>query len=338
MSGARLWLVGAVCACATLAPAAYVVAASGGAEGEAPARSVRPASSTAGLPAGPHLLFQSTEPQSYGLLAAVPRGTPEAPSVATGRTCERIDARGGRIACLTVDAGLLNTVHAYVLDERLQELHDLPVKGIPSRVRLSPDGSRVAVTVFVTGHSYAGAGFSTSTTIWDTESGQQVAELERFRFTHDGAVVDAADRNFWGVTFSGDGTTFYATMATGGRTHLVRADLARGTGETVADGVECPSLSPDETRVAFKQRRPGDVVSWALAVLDLRTLERNVLPVEHHVDDQPYWLDEDTVTYGAARAQTGEGAGRRDTFAVRADGSAAPHMLRRDAWSLVDGG
>jgi Tol biopolymer transport system component len=193
----------------------------------------------------------------------------------------------------------------------------------------------VAVTVFVTGHSYAAAGFSTSTTVWDTTTGDRVGELEDFDVTLAGDDVDAVDRNFWGVTFAGDGRTFYATMATAGRTHLVRGDLDTGRGEVLAEGVECPSLSPDETRVAFKQRRPGDAVSWTLAVLDLERRTRTVLPVDAEVDDQPYWLDDATVAYGAARGSTGEDASRQDTWTVLADGSAPPRLLREDAWSLV---
>ena len=39
--------------------------------------------------------------------------------------------------------------------------------GIPSRTRLSPDGSLVSTTTFVSGHSYMQVGFSTATEIRD---------------------------------------------------------------------------------------------------------------------------------------------------------------------------
>jgi hypothetical protein len=330
----RVALVVLVSVVALLVPLAYVVAASRTPAGPAEARP--PDGAPAGaLPDRPRLLFRSTQPETYGLLAAVSAADPSSAPVALGRTCDRVDARAGRVVCVSVDGGFLDTVHAHVLDDRLRPLHELDLEGVPSRVRLSPDGERVAVTVFVTGHSYAEAGFSTSTTVWDTDSGEEVGELEQFRFTRDGEQVDAVDRNFWGVTFSRDGRTFYATMATGGRTSLVRGDLATASGEVVTDGVECPSLSPDETRVAYKHRRPGDAARWTLAVLDLDSGERTVLPVDADVDDQPSWLDDDTVAFGAARGSTGQDASRQDTWAVPADGSAPPRMLRADAWSLV---
>ena len=334
MTGTRVRLVVLVSLLAVLVPLAYVVAVSRGTAGPPVARGAQ-SDQGAALPDRPRMLFRSTRPQTYGLLSAVPAAAPSSPPVTSGRSCDRVDARAGRIVCVSVDGGFLDTVHAYVLDDRLQVVHELDITGVPSRVRLSPDGRRVAVTVFVTGHSYAAAGFSTSTTVWDTRTGKRVGELEDFRFVLDGEEVDAADRNFWGVTFADDGSTFYATMATGGRTHLVRGDLERGRGEALAEGVECPSLSPDQTRIAFKQRRPGDAVSWTLGVLDLASGARTVLPVDAQVDDQPYWLDDRTVAYGAARGSTGEDASRQDAWAVPADGSGLPRLVRKDAWSLV---
>ncbi len=59
-------------------------------------------------------------------------------------------------------------------------------------------------------------------------------------------------------------------MATGGRTPLVRGDLAGRTVSTLRQNVECPSLSPDGTRVVFKKRVAGlpAEAPWRLHVLD----------------------------------------------------------------------
>ena len=338
MTDRRVLLAVLVSIFAVAAPLAYVVAVNRSAVHPAEARGASPSSAGPALPSRPRLLFRSTQPETYGLLTAVDAAEPSSAPVASSRTCDRVDARGGRVVCVTTEGGFLDTVRAYVLDEELRTLHELDLKGVPSRLRLSPNGRLVAVTVFVTGHSYATAGFSTSTTIWETSTGDRVGTLEDFRFVVDGKVADAVDRNFWGVTFARDGRTFYATMATGGRTYLVQGDVESRQGKALVEGVECPSLSPDETRVAFKQRLPGNTVTWTLAVLDLESRKRTVLPVDAGIDDQPYWLDDDTVTYGAVRGSSGEAATRQDTWAVPADGSALPRVLREDAWSLVADG
>ena len=58
---------------------------------------------------------------------------------------------------------------------------------------MSSDGRYGAVTMFVSGHSYADAGrFSTATTLIDMDAGRKIADLEQFEVTHDGQRVDAS--------------------------------------------------------------------------------------------------------------------------------------------------
>jgi Tol biopolymer transport system component len=52
----------------------------------------------------------------------------------------------------------------------------------------------------------------------------------------------------------------------------VRGDLAARTLTSVHPDAECPSLSPDGLRVAYKKNvATGSVSHWAIAVLDLRS-------------------------------------------------------------------
>jgi hypothetical protein len=97
------------------------------------------------------------------------------------------------------------------------------------------------------------------------------------------------------------------------------------------DGVECPSVSPDGTRLAFKQRVSGgdSRISWRPAILDLKTLEARVLPESRNVDDQIAWLDSDHVAYGLPV----EGTATSDVWSLAADGSGKPVRVLRDAWS-----
>jgi hypothetical protein len=186
----------------------------------------------------------------------------------------------------------------------------------------------VAWTVFVTGDSYNNGRFSTRAGILDTRTGDLVATLEDFSVILDGRPYSSADLNFWGVTFAADDDTFYATMSTRGRRYLVAGSLAARSVRTVAVNVECPSLSPDGQRIAFKEAVGGDPGrGWRLTVLALDSLHRTALAETRSVDDQAVWLSGSAVAYALPR-----GAGS-DVWQVPADGSGAPAILIPDAAS-----
>ena len=72
--------------------------------------------------------------------------------------------------------------------------------------------------------------------------------------TKDGQRIDRPDFNFWGVTFARDRTSFYATLATGAQRYLVQGSVLARAMEVLHENVECPSLSPDGRRLAYKRR------------------------------------------------------------------------------------
>ena len=117
-------------------------------------------------------------------------------------------------------------------------------------------------------------------------TGAVLFDLAQLAVTRDGEPFEATDFNFWGVTFAHDGRHFYATLATGGKTYLIRGDIATRRATVIASNVECPSLSPDDTKIAFKQRVPGPGVTWRLSVLDLATMTVHHLAETRSVDDQ----------------------------------------------------
>ena len=83
------------------------------------------------------------------------------------------------------------------------------------------------------------------------------------------------DFNFWGVTFSAeDSNRFYATVRSAGKTYLLEGDVGERTMTVLRENVECPSLSPDGTRIAFKKLTDGLIGQWRLHVLDLATMEQ----------------------------------------------------------------
>ncbi|WP_214105511.1 TolB family protein [Acrocarpospora catenulata] len=259
---------------------------------------------------------------SNGLLSTVARADPGGPREVTGVRCDRAYRAGGTVACLT-PVGALTATGLVVMDERLAARRTVPLTGFPNRLRVSASGRMVAWTLFIDGHSYAAAGFSTRTGILDTRTGRLVHSLEEFAITLDGRAYRNADVNFWGVTFAADDNRFYATLSTGGRRHLVAGDFRAGKVWTLRAGVECPSLSPDGTRIAYKAAVNGDPgQGWRLAVLDLAAGTTVPLAGTASVDDQPDWLDDRTVVY---TVQTGDGT--NNVWSVPADGTGGPRLL-----------
>ena len=199
-------------------------------------------------------------------------------------------------------------------------LGKVPLTGIPSRARISADGRLGATTVFVNGDSYAPGDFSTRTDIIDMRTGRIIANLESFAVTRGGEPFDNANFNFWGVTFARDDNRFYATLGSGAQTYLVQGSLKRRTLQVIHDHVECPSLSPDGTRIAFK-RSLNSHGSWRLYVLDLKTMREKPLAEPSSVDDQVEWIDNDHISYWL----------HSDTWSLPADGTGSPTLLLKDA-------
>lgn len=284
-----------------------------------------------GAKAQPRIVFRNTAPGSgYGLVATVPLADTAGPRALTQLACDRVYATQVEQMCLHVDRGVVTTFNATLFDSSWEPIRSWPLPGIPSRTRISADSQFVASTSFVTGHSYATVGFSTHTVISMT-SGEDFGNLEEFRLFINGKHVMAADRNIWGVTFANDSKTFYATAASGSRTWLVRGDLDARTLTAVKDSVECPSLSPDGTLIAYKKDVSStETPHWSIAVLDLESNEETVLAEDRNVDDQVEWLDTSTLLYGLPRSDS---VGDSDVWAISTDPDSAPRVLIEHAWS-----
>ncbi|MFE9450064.1 TolB family protein [Streptomyces sp. NPDC006739] len=258
-------------------------------------------------------------------VASVPSTDPGGGRTASGLKCARFYAAAGTGICLQSDPGVLEQSNrALLLDAGLRTRRTYPLAGTPSRARVSPSGRFVAWTVFVSGESYSSAFFTTRTSVLDTRTMRLTPSLETFSITKDGTPYHASDINFWGVTFATDDDTFYATLNTADKTYLVRGSLSRRTVTTLTGNVECPSLSPDGTRVAFKKRVLSRTDLWHEYVLDLRTLRETPLAERHSVDDQATWLDNRTVAY--ALPSDGD-VHSTDLWTVPADGTGKPRLL-----------
>ncbi|WP_328414052.1 hypothetical protein OG470_18930 [Micromonospora sp. NBC_00389] len=286
---------------------------------------------TASVVAGPHLVFRSTATGAgYGRVAVAPLSAPAGPRAFTPASCDRVHAVRGTAVCLVALRGLATTYQVKILGPQWTAVSERPVPGLPSRARVSPHGTLTATTTFVYGDSYASPGqFSTRTMIGPT-GGAEPIDIERFKLVVDGRTVTAADKNVWGVTFVDD-DRFYATAASGKTTWLVEGSLSGQRLTALRQDVECPSLSPDRTRVAFKKRGDLPAGRWRLTVLDLTTGQETPLAETRSVDDQAEWLDDSIVVYGLPRDTNGSASS--DVWAVPADGTGTPRVLVPDAWS-----
>jgi hypothetical protein len=320
-----------------LAFAVLAVAAIGTATAYVTAASIRerPVSSAdkvERLADGPQVIFLQTQGDAFRRVAWARADGAEPGAHVTDLQCQRVYFAAGRGLCV----GTSFTGGALVFDRDFKPLHELAAGGLASRARVSPDGRYGSMTFFVRGDSYADAGFSTRTTIIDMASGERVGDLEAFSVSRDGAPFRSVDFNFWGVTFAADPNRFYATLGTRGETFLVRGDLAARQLTVLRSNVECPSLSPDGTRIAFKERigspRPGSV-TWRLAILDLATNAQTVPAESRSVDDQVEWLDNDRIMY-AVPDQGPPATIRPDLWSLDLRGG-APVRVRIEAMSPV---
>jgi WD40-like Beta Propeller Repeat len=263
-----------------------------------------------------------------GRLSSLSPDQPNAPRMITSVACDRVYAAAGTVVCLQpVDER--TTTHLVVLDAHLDEQLSIPLTGFPNRLRISPSGRMVAWTLLVNPHS---ADPSYSTGILDTSTGRIAGSLGQFAITKDGRPYRSTGVRFWCLTFADD-NRFYASMAADGRAYLVKGDVAARRVQIMAAGVDCPSLSPDGSRLAFKHvngathpGHSGPDVPGALSVMDLGSLRITHLTEAGNVDDQVIWLDNATIAYALQRSD-----GTNDVWSVPTDATGTARLFVPEA-------
>ena len=283
--------------------------------------------------AQPHVVFLDAPDYSHRHLAVASLDRLDQRYV-TDSVCDRVYATTAGGLCLGVEGTVAYLYNARSFDPRLQPRTTFEVQGVPSRVRVSPQAQFASATVFVSGDSY-GAPFSTRTFLFDLQSNQLLGNLEDFTVTNQGAPFQSVTFNFWGVTFAHDDRHFYATLGVGdvaGTTYLVQGDMDTHELKVLRENVECPSLSPDGARIAFKKRINDTPGEWRLAILDLSTLQDTLLNDDRSVDDQVEWLDDQHVLYAIADAST-PGQLATNIWVATTDGSEQPRVYLAGALS-----
>lgn len=267
----------------------------------------------------------------FGKLAFAPYERLDQPQFIETLSCEAAYVAGGRGICLAANPGLITTFAAKLFDANtFKIITEFPLKGVPSRCRMSSDGKLAAATVFVSGHSYASVSFSAQTLLIDVDNGRIIADLEEFSVSRNGHLFRNKDFNFWGVTFTPDARDFYATLSTGQQHFLVKGNIAKRSATVIHENVECPSLSPDASRIAYKKRFVVDGrVFWQLHILDLKTDRETPLSENRSVDDQLEWLDNKHVLYSLPKGFSVI----TNVWLAAADGSGAPKLFLKNAYS-----
>lgn len=215
------------------------------------------------------------------------------------RRCMRVHVAAERGVCLSQDesvfAPAFRTEFFSLTSPDLPEIRSY-ASPLPSRARMTPDGLRASTTGFVSGSSYADIGGETETIVIFDEVDERsgLVGLIQFEVLAPEAKYEAADRQFWGVTFS-DTDRFHVTGYFGDEPEILSGSFSAKTLEPTGYLGSCPSISPDGRHLVFKETL--DDGSYALTAVELETGEQWTLGEPRSVDDQVEWLDDDTILY-----------------------------------------
>jgi WD40 repeat protein len=322
-AGAIAVLLVAVVGCVAVA-VALVGPSSGSAAPDEPTLSADSVASGA-LSGGGRMLVRAVDPKAPRRDGRVYELSADGVDEAGDLSCKRVHASpaGPGLCLLRAENGI--DYDAVIFDADHEQRRRFPIDGVPDRARVSADGRYGAFTTFAASDAeayFANADeFSTNTRIVDMRSGRELLRVKDLVVSEDGERIATINPQYWGVTFAG-GDRYYATLGTLEHHYLIEGRIGERRARMVGEHIECPALSPDGTRIAYK-RRIGATIRWRLYVLDLASGRKTPLAERRSIDDQPEWLDDDTIAY----------SDDKDVYAVPADGSGSPRRVAAAATS-----
>jgi hypothetical protein len=281
----------------------------------------------------PFVMFRTlAPPEGHGRVAVLSLRTRDATRQVAGLSCLRLHYAGGRGLCVLQDT-VENppTYAAVVFDASFTPRIRFPLSGVPTRVRVAPNGSRAAITTYGEEERPEGERLATTSVVVDLESGRVLADLREFQLDG-GSLLSARGeepRDFSSVTFERDSDRFFATLTTSGERFLVAGSVDRRRLSVIRAGVASEALSPDGQRLAIK-RLVGERGSWQLGVIDLRdSSTHEVRQGPPSVDDQVEWWDDGHLLYHDADGET------TSIWILPVKGDRGPRVAIRDAYSAA---
>lgn len=277
----------------------------------------------------PFLMFRALAPmRAHDRVVMRAIGVRDPVLAVTPLSCVRVHFGGGRGLCLVEEAAGMVTRHAAVVfDRRFRRQHRIPLAGVPTRVRVSPDGRLAAVSTYAEEEAPSGERLALESVLIDAERGVVLADLRAFRLDPEGPQV-GTPRDFASVAFDADGDRFYATLSTPASRHLVIGSARDRRLRVIAADMANEALSADGRRLIVK--RVNDRGFWQVSILDLPSMtEQRLEHTTRSIDDQVEWLDETSVVFHDA---TGTSTG---VWRLAADGRSGPELLVPDAYSPV---
>jgi hypothetical protein len=278
----------------------------------------------------PFIMFRVLSPrQSHGHVAVMGLA-PDAELRISKLSCLRLHYAGRRGLCVTQEPASNSVVHvAYVFDEQFEPGKRLVLDGVPTRVRVAPNGRVGTITTYGEEESAQGERLATRTRIIDLHSGRSLADLREFRIDNPARPLVTSVVDFASVAFERDSDRFFATLATDAERYLVSGSINERRLSVIRTGVTNEAISPDGRRLVVKRLLP-ERGFWQLAVIDLSTWsEHDLRQGPRSVDDQVEWLDDEHVVYHDVDGET------TSLWMLPADGINGPRVLIKDAYSAA---
>jgi hypothetical protein len=277
----------------------------------------------------PFIMFRALAPRDAHGRVTMRGLAPDAQPLVSALTCSRLHYAGGRGLCAAQEQRASDVLNvAYVFDERMTIGRRFVLSGVPTRLRVSPNGRFGAITTYGEQETSRGERLATHTGLLDLQSGQSLGDVGDFRLDNRGPAIERPF-DVASVAFEADGERFFATLSTDRERYLVAGSQRERRLTVIRAGVASEALSPNGHRLVIKRLLP-ERGFWQLAVIDLRTwTEHDLRQGPRSVDDQVEWLDNEHVMYHDVDGES------TALGMLPIDGVNGPRLLVKTAYSGV---